>query len=246
MKESISNIEVFSNSIAIIGWHDGGAGQIHSWFQKSGEYHVACFVNPIDEQLNINIPKINRDVSQFSYPEGEKFKDLPLINRSDWYSELSKLGINKIIITITNLRERYNQINKAKEYGFELVNAIHSSVLIMDDAILGENLMIYPQVHVGYRAEIHTGVALNTGVQLDHHNVIRECAAIDPGVVFAGNVTVGRFTQVHTGVVVKNRIRIGEDSIIGAGSVIINDVPDRVTVVGVPGRIIKHHKQICK
>ena len=234
-------LKVFSNSIAIIGWEDGGAGQIHSWFQKTGEYNVACFVNPIDEELNIDPSKIDRDASQFSYPEKKKFKDLPLINKSDWYSELSTLGINKIIITITDLKERYNQINKAKEYGFELVNAIHSSVLIMDDAILGENLVIYPRVYVGYRAEVHTGVALNTGVQLDHHNVIRECAAIDPGVVFAGNVTVGRFTQVHTGVVVKNRIRIGEDSIIGAGSVIINDVPDRVTVVGVPGRIIKHH-----
>ena len=241
MNKSISNIEVFSNSIAIVGWHDGGAGQIHSWFQNTGEYHVACFVNPSDEQLNINPSEISRDVSQFSYPTKNKFKGLPLINKSEYYLELSKLGINKIIITIPDLRERYNQINKAKEYGFELVNAIHSSVLIMDDAILGENLVIYPRVYVGYRAEVHTGVALNTGVQLDHHNVIRECAAIDPGVVFAGNVTVGRFTQVHTGVVVKNRIRIGEDSIIGAGSVIINDVPDRVTVVGVPGRLIKHH-----
>ncbi len=241
MKESISNIKVFSNSIAIIGWHDGGAGQIHSWFQKTDEYHVACFVNPTDEQLNIKPFEIDRDASQFSYPEREKFKGLPLINKSEYYSELSKLGINKIIITITDLRERYNQINKAKEYGFELVNAVHSSVLIMDDAILGQNLIIYPQVYIGYCVEVHTGVSLNTGVQLDHHNVIRECAAIDPGVIFAGNVTVGRFTQVHTGAVVKNRIRIGEESIIGAGSVILNDVPDRVTVVGVPGRIIRHH-----
>jgi len=236
------NIKVFSNSIAIIGWEDGCAGQIYSWFQKTGKYHVACFVNPIDEELNIDSSKIDRDASQFYYPEGKTFKDLPLINKSDWYSELSTLGINKIIITITNLRERYNQINKAKEYGFELVNVIHESALIMGNAILGENLIIYPRAYVGYCAEVHTGVVLNTSVQLDHHNVIRECVAVDPGVVFAGNVTVGRFTQVHTGAVVKNRIRIGADSVIGAGSVIIKDIPDRVTVVGVPGRIIKHHE----
>ena len=93
------NIKVFSNSIAIIGWEDGCAGQIYSWFQKTGKYHVACFVNPIDEELNIDSSKIDRDASQFYYPERKAFKDLPLINKSDWYSELSTLGINKIIIT---------------------------------------------------------------------------------------------------------------------------------------------------
>ena len=45
----------------------------------------------------------------------------------------------------------------------------------MDDAILGKNLMIYPRVYIGYRAEVQTGTALNTGVHLDHHNVIRAC-----------------------------------------------------------------------
>ena len=239
--KNLPEIEVFSNSIAIIGWHDGGAGQIYSWFQKSGQYHIACFVNPTDESLYVDSSKIDRDATQFSYPKPNSFKDLPLINSSNWSSILKSLKIKKIIITTSELRERYKQIKTAKQQGFELINAIHESALIMDEAIIGENLIIYPRVYVGYRAEVHTGVALNTGVQLDHHNVIKECAAIDPGVVFPGNVTVGRFTQVHTGVVTRNRIRIGKGSIIGAGSVIINDVPDRVTVVGVPGRIIKRH-----
>ena len=239
--KNLPEIEVYSHSIAIIGWHDGGAGQIHSWFQKSGKYHIACFVNPTDESLNIDSPKIDRDATQFSYPKPNSFKELPLINSSNWFSVLKSLNIKKVIITTSDLRERYKQIETARQKDFELINAIHESALIMDDAILGENLIIYPRVYVGYRAEVHTGVALNTGVQLDHHNVIKECAAIDPGVVFPGNVTVGRFTQVHTGVVTKNRISIGEGSIIGAGSVIVEDVPDGVTVVGVPGRIINHH-----
>ena len=66
-------IKVFSNSIAIIGWEDGCAGQIYSWFQKTGKYHVACFVNPTDEELNIDSSKIDRDASQFYYPERKTF-----------------------------------------------------------------------------------------------------------------------------------------------------------------------------
>jgi serine O-acetyltransferase len=47
-------------------------------------------------------------------------------------------------------------------------------------------------------------------------------------------------TQVHTGAVIISRKQIGENSIPGAGTVIIDDVPDNVTVVGIPGKIIIH------
>ena len=112
----------------------------------------------------------------------------------------------------------------------------------MEDAIIHDNVILYAKAYVGYRAEVFPGVFINTGAQIDHHNVMKDCSTIDPGAVFAGNVTLGRFSRAHTGVVIKNRIRVGENSIIGAGAVIIEDVPDDVTVVGVPGRVIKHHK----
>ena len=99
--------------------------------------------------------------------------------------------------------------------------------------------MTHARAFIGYRAEIGAGVIINTGAQIDHHCSVRECATIDPAAILAGNVTIGRFTRVHTAAVVKNKIRIGENSVIGAGAVIIEDVPDDVTVVGVPGKIIK-------
>ena len=59
---------------------------------------------------------------------------------------------------------------------------------------------------------------------------------IDPGVVTAGNVTIGECAQLHTGAVVKNRVRIGADAVVGAGCVVIRDVADGTTVAGVPAR----------
>ena len=59
-------------------------------------------------------------------------------------------------------------------------------------------------------------------------------------------MTIGRYTRVHTAAAIINRIRIGENCIIGAGAVIIRNVPDDMTVVGVPGRIIKHKGQPVK
>ncbi|OUT59016.1 MAG: hypothetical protein CBB75_12350 [bacterium TMED15] len=243
MKEKTieNSVKVKDNSVAIVGWHDGGAGQIHSWIETGGVYSVSCFVNPKDGDLNIDPSKIDRDAKRFFYPEFNSFKGLPLISSSDWCSVIKKLNITKVIVTTDNLQEKYEQIKDAKRNDLELINVVHNSALVMDSAFLGENIIIYPNAYIGYYSELYTGVSINTGAQIDHHNVIKECSTIDPGVIFAGNVTVGAQTHVHTGTVVKNRIRIGSRSILGAGSVIIEDVPDKVTVVGVPGRIVKYH-----
>ena len=168
------------------------------------------------------------------------FKNKPLLCSTRWFDKIKELGITKVLVTTDDMKPRSIQIEQAKSASLKLLNAIHPTVTIMEDARIGENVIIHAHAFIGYRTEIGDGAIINTGAQLDHHNVIRECATIDPGVILAGNVTIGRYTRIHTAAVVKNRIYIGEHSIIGAGAVIIEDVPDDVTVVGVPGRIIKH------
>lgn len=235
------NIKIQGNSVAIIGWEEGTAGQIHSWLEKTGKYHIACFINPIDIPIDIDPNKIDRDAIQFAYPTKISFKDKPLINSSNWVQELKQLDIKQVLVTTHDPYQRFKEINQARENGLTLISAIHPTAFIMEDAIVGDNVIMHAKSFVGYRAEVYLGTIIDTNAQVDHHNVIKECVTIDPGVVTAGNVTIGRYTQVHTGTVIINRKRIGKNSILGAGTVIIEDVPDNVTVVGVPGKIIKHH-----
>lgn len=222
--------------IAIIGCEEGTSGQIHSWMMKFDVYRVECFINISKEPITI---QKNRNSRLFHYPTATNFKDKPLYTTLDWIQLLHSLHINKILITINDKVERHKLIEKAIESGFELINAIHPSVIINEDVVIHKNVIIHSGAIIGYCTEIFDGVIINTGVQLDHHNVIKECVTIDPGVVTAGNVTINPYSQIHTGVIVINKINIGSNSIIGAGTVVINDIPDDVTVVGVPGRIIK-------
>lgn len=62
---------------------------------------------------------------------------------------------------------------------------------------------------------------------------------IEPNASIAGGVTVGEGTHIGIGASVIPGIKIGKWCTIGAGAVIIKDVPDRVTVVGIPGREIE-------
>jgi len=51
--------------------------------------------------------------------------------------------------------------------------------------------------------------------------------------------TIGAYTRVCTGSKVIGSITIGERSVIGAGAVVINDVPEAATVVGVPAKVVR-------
>jgi serine O-acetyltransferase len=51
--------------------------------------------------------------------------------------------------------------------------------------------------------------------------------------------TIGAYTRVGTGAKVLGAITVGERAVIGAGAVVIDDVPEAATVVGVPARVVR-------
>ncbi len=63
-------IKHHDNAVALIGWEEGGAGQIHSWLETATDYRITCFVNPAADPPEIDIPseKTRRDSRLFDYP----------------------------------------------------------------------------------------------------------------------------------------------------------------------------------
>ncbi len=102
--------------------------------------------------------------------------------------------------------------------------------------------------------EIHPGATIGEGVFIDHGTgvVIGETAIIGDycliyqGVTLGGtgkekgkrHPTLGENVVVGAGAKVLGNIMIGNDVRIGAGSVVLKDVPSDCTVVGIPGRIV--------
>ncbi|MDD3185238.1 MAG: serine O-acetyltransferase [Anaerostipes sp.] len=103
--------------------------------------------------------------------------------------------------------------------------------------------------------EIHPGAKIGKGFFIDHGHgvVIGETTVIGDNVTLYQGVTLGGTgnetgkrhptieddVMISTGAKVLGSITIGKNSKIGAGSVVVSDVPPNSTVVGVPGRVIK-------
>ena len=105
--------------------------------------------------------------------------------------------------------------------------------------------------------EIHPGATIASGVFIDHGAglVIGETAIVEKGVILYHGVTLGgtgkdvgkRHPTVREGALVSAHaqvigpIEIGAKAKVGAGAVVVSDVPSDVTVVGIPAKIVRVH-----
>ena len=106
--------------------------------------------------------------------------------------------------------------------------------------------------------EIHPGAVIGEGFFIDHGNgvVIGETTEIGDNVTLYQGVTLGGTgkesgkrhptvcdnVMISAGAKVLGSFTIGEGSKIGAGSVVLEEVPPRSTVVGVPGHVVKREE----
>lgn len=108
--------------------------------------------------------------------------------------------------------------------------------------------------------EIHPGARIGKGLFIDHGNgvIIGETAIIGDNVTLYQGVTLGGTGKEHgkrhptvgsnvmisAGAKVLGSFTIGDNSKIGAGSVVLSEVPPNSTVVGVPGRVVKRNNRM--
>jgi sugar O-acyltransferase (sialic acid O-acetyltransferase NeuD family) len=82
-------------------------------------------------------------------------------------------------------------------------------------------------------------VIINLATTIGHDTRLKDFCSIMPGCRISGNVSIGEETLVGTGVSILQNLRIGNKCRIGAGAVLINDISDGVTAVGVPAKPIR-------
>ena len=139
-------------------------------------------------------------------------------------------------VAIGSNATRENIQEKLIEEGLNIVSLIHPSVVIGTDVEIGIGSVVMAGVVINSSTRIGKGCIINTSSSLDHDSMIEDYVHISPGVNMAGTVKVGNGSWIGIGSVISNNVNICSGCKVGAGAVVVKDITEPGTYVGVPVR----------
>jgi sugar O-acyltransferase (sialic acid O-acetyltransferase NeuD family) len=144
---------------------------------------------------------------------------------------------NQFILGVGEPKLRQLFFEQFINLGGQCVNIISASSISSKYSSVKGDLMHH--VFVGSNATIGKGALMNTGSQVHHDAEVGEYAELSPCAVLLGKSTVGNFCRIGSHATILPNLMIGQNSIVGAGSVVTKDIPANCLAIGVPAKVIK-------
>ena len=147
-----------------------------------------------------------------------------------------------IFVAIGNNKTREKIQIQLELAGANIPTLIHPSAIIGEKVEVGIGTVVMAGVVINCCSTIGEGCIVNTGAVIEHDNVIEDFVHISPGGRLAGTVKVGKGSWLGIGSVVSNNVNICSGCKIGAGAVVVKDITEPGTYVGIPARRINNDK----
>ncbi len=169
----------------------------------------------------------------------QRILDVPVEDESiDLLRELKADGFHAFVAIGSN-KLRRKLTNTLVEIGLPIATIIAKNAWKSPSARIEDGCVLMPGAIVGADASIGAGAIINTAASVDHDCSIGAFAHIAPGTHLAGNVHIGEAAFLGVGVSVIPERKIGSHSTIGAGGVVVCDIPNDEVWVGCPARMLK-------
>jgi sugar O-acyltransferase (sialic acid O-acetyltransferase NeuD family) len=113
---------------------------------------------------------------------------------------------------------------------------VHPRAVVGRGAVVGQGCLLGPGAVAGPAVTMGRGCVVYSGSIVEHESTLGANVYLAPGVLTGGRVRIGDDCYLGIGARVADGVTIGARSIVGAGAVVLRDVPPGVVVVGVPAR----------
>ncbi len=160
----------------------------------------------------------------------------------DWLVRNAR-SIDAVTIGIGTPALRLKVANEVKQIlpSLEWPALVHpSAILDTESARIADGAQICANVTGTVNLTIGSFSLCNLSCTLGHEAVIGKGCVINPGANISGGVSLGDCVLVGTGAQVLQYVKVGARTIIGSGAVVTKDVPNDVTVVGVPAKAVTY------
>jgi len=144
------------------------------------------------------------------------------------------------VCAIGSAKTRKKVIQKLDGVSFATI--IDPSVIISDKVKIGEGCIICAGSILTVNISLGNHVIINLDCTVGHDTILHNFVTLYPSVNVSGNVILNECVEMGTGSQIIQGIEIGENSIVGAGAVVVTTLPQECTAVGIPAKSIKFNK----
>jgi sugar O-acyltransferase (sialic acid O-acetyltransferase NeuD family) len=152
-------------------------------------------------------------------------------------SQLREAGFEEFIIAVGTNSVRALRFDEALQSGLRPAICVHPTAWISPGASIGAGTVVMARAVVQSNARIGKDCIINTAAIVEHDCLVGDHTHLCPSVTLGGTVSVGEYVHMGIGAIAIPGSRIGDRSVIGAGAVVLREIPAEVTAVGVPARI---------
>lgn len=181
-------------------------------------------------------------IAEKNISKATEINDIPILGNIEEISYLQTIGKDSAIfvgIESTTLRQQYIKRLSNTENQSDFINLIHPFTHIAGTVHLGiGNLVdvgscISPGARLGNHCLVHKQIVIESGAII--HNFVQ----IGSGSIIGEQTTIGDNVFIGAGATIIGGIQIGKGARIGAGSVVLESIPENEVVLGNPAKSVK-------
>jgi len=171
-------------------------------------------------------------------PEGKNINGYPILGGIDklnqWTSDLF------LVLAMGIPKTKKYVLGKIHNKKISYPVLIHPSVIMGNRKYLtiGEGSIICAGTIITTNISIGRHVILNLSCTVGHETEIGDFSSFMPTCNISGQAKIGEENFWGTGAKIINKKVVGNNVVVGAGSVVIDDIPDNVIIAGVPAKAI--------
>lgn len=170
--------------------------------------------------------------------QGAEINGYPVIGKTE---DVIKYSDAYFVVAVgaSRIREKIvanmKTLNPDIKFGIVIDPSVEISALVT----IGEGTIICAHTIITVNISIGNHVIINLDCTIGHDAIIKDFVTLYPSVNVSGITEIGHAVELGTGMQIIQGKKIGDYSIVGAGAVVVKNIPEKCTAVGSPAKPIK-------